>query len=178
MDSLSNRAEYADVLPLTAKFVVENAQLTWPEIAWGYGMGLVGWHALSELAQAALRLTPDNQDENLLRLAHLTKEEASVAGEFARAMTANGPKLDEITARKKWAYLLLKRVYEKKSEVAYPLGLVEHVYADFDYPEELEGFVRWMPAVEPVLSPEEGAAMMDQKWQKYLANSAAQFGGA
>ena len=116
------------------------------EIAWGYGMGLVGWHALSELAQAALRLAPNREDENLLRLAHVTKEDATVAGEFARAAAATGPKLDETAARKKWAYLLLKRLYEKKTEVADPLGLVEHIYADFDYPEELEGFVRWMPS--------------------------------
>jgi hypothetical protein len=177
MDSLSSRSEYADILPLTANFVLENAQLTWPEIAWGHGMGLVGWHALNELAQAALRLAPNKEDENLLRLTHVTKEDAIVAGEFARAAAVTGPKLDETTARKKWAYLLLKRLYEKKTEVADPLGLVEHIYADFDYPEELEGFVRWMPATEPVSSPEEAAVTMDQKWQRYLADSAAKFDG-
>lgn len=175
MEYLSNRDAYRDLLPLDGDFISANVRFTWPEINWGFDAGLIGWYALKQFAEAALRNFPEADDENLSALARLTKQEAGTAGEFVRSLAGMGPQLDETVARKKWAYLLLKKLYEDRSQVPDPFGIVEHIYADFDYPEELEGFVRWMPATEQVSSPEEGASRMDQKWRTYLANSAAQF---
>jgi hypothetical protein len=174
MESLSNRNEYSNVLPLTANFVLESAHVTWAEVVWAYKLGLIGWRTLKEFAQAALQSTPE--DDELLQLASVRKEDASKAEGLARQLASRGPELDETTAQKKWLYLLLKRLYENRSSVADPFGLVEHVYADFEYPQELEGFVRWMPATEAVSTLEEGAARMDRKWRTYLEECASKFG--
>lgn len=127
------------------------------------------WHALKEFALAVLKTVPHPSDENLSKLASITKESVGDAGEFVRSIAAMSPKLDTVATPKKWAYLILKKLFQKKSQVADPFGVVEHIYADFDYPEELEGFVRWMPATEPVATPEGGTAKMYQKWQQYLS---------
>lgn len=176
MDSLTNRSEYLGVLPLTAKFVLDNAKLSWPEILWGHDMGMIGWYELKEFARTSLQSACQTDDDKLSQLARLTKEDASTAGDLARSVSEAGPDLDETAARRKWAYLLLKRLYERRDHITDPFGVIEHIYADFDYPEELEGFVRWMPASEPVATPEEGQAKMDQRWRAYLAKSAVRFG--
>ena len=52
-----------------------------------------------------------------------------------------------------------------------PLGIVEQIYADFDYPHEMVGFVRWMPAAEPVLNEESGLQIMYRNWLAYLSQA-------
>lgn len=174
MESLSNRSEYSELLPLTTKFVLENAHVSWPEILWAHEMGLIGWRTLKEFAIAALPSAPD--DEELSRLAHLSNEDAGMAEDIARPLVARDPALDTAVVEKKWLCLLLKQLYEDKSRVSDPFGLVEQIYADFNYPEELESFVRWMPSSEPVRTPEEAAAAMDRSWRTYLDKCAAQTG--
>lgn len=175
MESLSNRSEYSDLLPLTAEFVLENVRMSWPEMLWGHEVGLVGWRTLKEFATAALETRPD--DEELSGLANLAKEYANTAEEIARSLAARHPAEDATVIQKKWLYLLLKRLYEERSSVEDPFGLVEQIYADFDYPQELERFVRWMPSKEPVRTPQEGAARMERSWRAYLDKGAQQFGG-
>jgi hypothetical protein len=80
--------------------------------------------------------------------------------------------LDEGTARKKWLYVVLKRLYEERDQFPDPLGLVEEIYAAFDYPEEMEDFVRWMPAKQPVADERSGLARIEQNWRSYLERTA------
>lgn len=47
---------------------------------------------------------------------------------------------------KKWMYVALKWLFENRRKIEDALGLVELVYADFDYPAEIESFVRYMPS--------------------------------
>lgn len=173
MESLSNRSEYSDLLPLKTEFVLNHVQMTWPEILWAYSMGLIGWRSLKEFAQAGVG--GESPDDELVKLANLSKECASSAEERARSLATHSGAQDEVTTRNKWLYLLLKSLYEQKGSVSDPLGLVEQIYADFDYPERMEGFVRWMPTHDPVRTPEEAAERMDRNWQSYLENRAAQF---
>lgn len=46
---------------------------------------------------------------------------------------------------KKWMYIVLHWIYDNRKVLSDPLGLVEEVYCEFDYPEEIEEFVRYMP---------------------------------
>lgn len=100
MESLSSCSEYSIILPLEANFVLENAHLTWAEIAWGYQMGLIGWHALKEFALAVLKAVPHPSDESLSKLASITKESVGDAGEFVRSIAARSPKLDTVATPK------------------------------------------------------------------------------
>jgi hypothetical protein len=53
--------------------------------------------------------------------------------------------LDSESIKMKWLVATLSDLYERRNEVADPLGEVEGIYSDFDYPECIEGFVRYMP---------------------------------
>jgi hypothetical protein len=59
------------------------------------------------------------------------------------------------------------------------LETVEAIYADFDYPEEVAQFVRYMPVTDgydpSCYSAEESQARLFEKWQGYLERKARIF---
>lgn len=65
--------------------------------------------------------------------------------------------------------LVLAWIYENREGVADPLGIVEEIYADFDYPGEVAPFVRYMPMSGPDLcSREKNEERMYGNWKAYL----------
>jgi len=68
----------------------------------------------------------------------------------------------------KWAYVLLAWLYDHREIVDDPWQLIEVIYADLDYPAEIAGLVRYMPA------PDENRASLDttlRRWQEFLQSS-------
>ncbi len=76
----------------------------------------------------------------------------------------------------KWLYIILNDVFHRKHEFEDPLGEVEKIYADFDYPEEIESFVRYMPPTDGYIpaehSLEENISRLYANWEKFLINRA------
>ena len=72
---------------------------------------------------------------------------------------------------RKWAYLELKAAYEMRDRLRDPLGVVEEMYAHFDYPAKVAAFVRYMPP--PPGAPVGEEALYD-RWSTYLAEEAAE----
>lgn len=70
-----------------------------------------------------------------------------------------------LSSMRKWAYLELKAAYEVRDRLSDPLGVVEEIYADFDYPESVASFVRYMPP--PAGSPT-GEDALYSRWASYL----------
>jgi hypothetical protein len=75
----------------------------------------------------------------------------------------------------KWLYLTLSWLYETRAEHPDPLGAVEQVYADFDYPDQIRSFVRFMPPVDgrdtrSFNLQQNIEAMMDY-WRSYLKDA-------
>ena len=54
----------------------------------------------------------------------------------------------ERIAKDKWLYLSLASLFENKEYMDDPLSVVEDIYADFEYPPEIQSFVRYMPATD------------------------------
>ncbi|HEZ8210006.1 TPA: DUF2247 family protein, partial [Neisseria gonorrhoeae] len=79
---------------------------------------------------------------------------------------------------KNWLYILLNDVFHRKEEFYGPLGEVEKIYADFDYPEEIESFVRYMPPKDGYIPSahtyEENIARLYSHWEHYLNNGGGQ----
>ena len=74
-------------------------------------------------------------------------------------------------AEAKWLYVLLSWIYENRSDFDDALQAVEQVYADFDYPQSIESFVRYMPSDEPSLgSIEKDTERLYKKWDSYLSS--------
>ena len=64
-----------------------------------------------------------------------------------------------------WLFLALASLREHRSQYADPLGVIEMLYADFDYPDEIRGLVRYMPARPGETASIEG---VERRWQEYV----------
>lgn len=74
---------------------------------------------------------------------------------------------DDSTIQDKWRYFILKELYAKKSNYEDFNEKVEEIYADFDYPEDMAGFIGYMPSVD--------GKSMEESWQEYLTSSKEKF---
>jgi hypothetical protein len=71
---------------------------------------------------------------------------------------------------RKWTYLQLKAAYEMRDRLRDPLGVVEEIYAKFDYPAPVAAFIRYMP---PAPGMPIGEDALYDRWSRYLADEGA-----
>lgn len=74
---------------------------------------------------------------------------------------------DDSTIQDKWRYFILKELYAKKSNYENFNEKVEEIYAGFDYPEDMAGFIGYMPSLD--------GKSMEESWQEYLTSSKGKF---
>jgi len=76
--------------------------------------------------------------------------------------------------KKYWMYTSLRWVYMNRNDVDDALKMAADIYADFDYPEEMEPFIYYMPAkdgYDPSLySLEENRERLYKLWKEFLEN--------
>jgi hypothetical protein len=79
----------------------------------------------------------------------------------------NNPRIGHL-----WMYLIVAWLFENISTFPDPLGEIEKVYADFEYPDEIQSLVRYMPAQEgqPV-----GEKAIISRWGEYVRRVKAEF---
>lgn len=153
------------------------AGLDWREVLWGYEHQLIGWPTVVDIATEHIRAGSDDSKE--LQLASLTKMEAHQVGSLLRDLVSASPKVNESEPKTVWMDLLLAWLFVNKASITDPLAEIEKIYADFDYPQEIEGFVRYMPPTDTydprVHSNKENEARLFGKWQDYLVTRFADF---
>lgn len=71
-----------------------------------------------------------------------------------------------------WMRLILAWVYHNCDKFEDPLGVVETIYADFDYPKEIYSLVRYNPPLDCYRpqdhSREENIAHLMDLWRRYI----------
>ena len=152
---------------LPAEFVVERVQLRPCEVAWGYSSGWLDDEGVVTVA-ASLSAEGAAGDAALPLLARLATDEWGRAPELTGDVVVepgNG-------CRRVWLYLALDWVHAHAELFDSPWQTVEMIYADFDYPEEVAGFVRFMPPPDGAAT---GFAAMEERWNEYLAAMAAEY---
>jgi hypothetical protein len=70
--------------------------------------------------------------------------------------------------------LQLKAAYDERERLNDPLGVVEEIYALFDYPSAIAPFVRYMPLRS---GDEPGVGPLMDRWADYLAREWAALRG-
>lgn len=167
------------LIPIPYSFARERLGLSWRDALWGYEHQLIGWSAIVDLAIE--RISAGSEDPLEIELACLTKTETYQVGDLLRKLANTLPEGEGVFAQRKWLYLLLAWLFENKERVPDPLGGVETIYADFDYPPEIEGFVRYMPvtdAYDPSAhTKDENENRLFGKWREYLATAESEFNG-
>lgn len=161
------------LMELTYEFVSNKTRLTWQELKYAIDRnflppGTAIEHALTLLSEDT------NESSLIFELASLYHDEPvhTYLDELARLE----PNQDADTIKEKWLYLILDWLFTKKDQYSDPFGLIEQIYADFDYPENIATFVRYMPMDGPDLgSIELNQARLYKNWEKYLDEQCKRF---
>ncbi len=159
-------------LEIPLSFIEERVPILWSDVEFGIKNELIEPSEVVYLA--AVRLAEHLEDVQLLDLASVDPGDPIL--ELVEALSRKEAAIDEEKTRSKWTYLVLAWLYENREQEPDPLGLVEKVYADFDYPGEVAPFVRYMPADGPDLGSRElNEAKLVERWRDYLENARARF---
>jgi hypothetical protein len=119
-----------------------------------------------QIALAALKtdrkLSPPEEE-----LALLLSREADQVPDLVDALEVAGGQQDNVTAI--WIFLALAWIYEHRSSFDNPFQTIDMLYADFEYPTEMESLISYMP-VAPGMAV--GLAAIAERWRAYLASRA------
>jgi hypothetical protein len=144
---------------IPSAFIRPRVHLTWCEVEFGLQNFWLTHEAVIELAVD--RSTQGEDSPDVVELASVLPHEHYKVPEILRRLRDR----DIGCAKNKWLFLLLAWLYEHRDEVEDPLGVVEELYSDFDYPEEIASFVRYMPPRDP---SRVGESYLLAAWERYL----------
>ncbi len=124
-------------------------------------------HAILELEKK------DNPKQTVIDLACL--EKGDPIHPFIDELGASSEQ-NKKEAQEKFLFVLLNWVYEHKEIYSDQLGAVEIIYADFDYPQIISNFVRYMPSEQPLLgTQEENIKRLYNNWSSFLDTQKAKY---
>lgn len=135
----------------------------------GVSLGLISPPTAVLLATDAV--SSGSADPALVHLAETHGSDIASVRDVLRATDPDQADLHPPKSVRKWTYLELKAAYEIRDRLRDPLGVVEEIYAAFDYPEPVAAFVRYMPP--PPGAPIGEEALYD-RWARYLTDEAAE----
>lgn len=164
-----------EVLP-TLDFCRKVVVLNWKDIIWAVERGIFSWKDVREFAVGRLDgMFPTFDIENEISM--LDKDDASEIMSLARSAASIDSEFGSVPDR--WRFLLLKWIYENRSSFANPLGAVEELYAEFDYPQDMESFVSFLPPSDgwdPTKhNALENEARLLGNWRAYLGHAGQVF---
>ncbi len=121
---------------------------SWSEIAFGFERQLISPSVVIDYAMDKVaEVDQPNDDELAVASSSINDSIIERVGKLAAEDAASGD--DAIQSL--WANILLAWLYEHRDELDDPLGAVEEIYAEYNYPEEWAKFVRYMPGDAPDL---------------------------
>lgn len=151
---------------LPYEYVVSHIDLTWSDILFALEHNLMAKNVAVKYAYDVIE-KEEKTTQTVLALAWVNNEEE--IDFYLNKLTNQIVEQEDNTSQEKFLYLLLNWVFEHKEQFSDPLQMVEIIYADFDYPEEMANFVRYMPSSEHRLnSVEASIERLFNNWVIYL----------
>ena len=159
---------------ISTDFILDKRPVNWQDVLWGYENKFLGWRSIIEFSEKRLL---DGSDVGLeVDLVSFTKENAGEVGNILRELAGKEFSSSDEKIKEKWLYIVLSWLFETRSEIDDPLAYIEEIYADFDYPDEIVEFVRYMPVNGGYDASEHTSIENEQrllnKWKEYLDNNA------
>jgi hypothetical protein len=154
---------------IPARFVEERVMLTPAELVYGFRGGWLADRDVVSIALARLEagevLSPPEEELALLLSDDLGRV-PELVDDLGESVAVQG---DPAAV---WLFLTLAWIYDHRSEYLEPLEVVEMIYADFGYPEEIEGLVRFMPASPGAAT---GYSAIQRRWEDFLSGKSAEY---
>lgn len=151
-------------------YAAEAVSLNWHDILFAINSGFLSFHAAIEHAVRELERN-EAASQSVLELAMLFFDTAfpfsihPYIDELSEQMTAE----EKNQSKDKIMYVLLKWVYDNKSQYDDPLGVVEVIFDDFDFPRLMTPFVRYLPAQGALpKTSKQAIAGLYKKWKTFL----------
>jgi hypothetical protein len=158
---------------VSAAFVLaEGVVMTAEDLGYGFERGFL--KPADVIALAAHEMGCGADDDVLVALGSLLRDEDGRVPEVLELLDDPERVHDPRESARKWLYLQLKAAYGERERLKDPLGVVEEIYADFDYPPAAAPFVRYMP-LRP--GDEAGVGPLMARWADYLAREGAALRG-
>lgn len=161
------------VIPIS--YAIEHANLNWNDIFFAFYNRYISNEAVIEFAKYVV----DDyiNDDIVLDLVCLSPNEVnreSLLNDFLLRLIDKN-KMNE--AKSKFLYIVLSFIFDRKSYFEDPARAVEVVYADFNYPEEMKDFVRFMPASKDAMSLKlDETERIFNNWKRYLDSCKTKYG--
>jgi hypothetical protein len=161
------------VTDIPYEFIQTLTKLNWSELKFGLDHQLLKPRAAIDRATEQVCET-SQPSQDLLDLIPLS--EADRVRELVNRLASRETPVSNEHVRKKWLFIVLAGLFDCRESTVDPLGFVEEVYADFDYPSEIESFVRYTPMEGDSLgNQEQNEARLFANWNDYLQQSARRF---
>jgi hypothetical protein len=152
-----------------AAFVLaQDVPMTAEDLRYGFERGFL--KPEDAVAIAAHEVGQGADDDVLMALACLLRDEVGRVAGILEGLDDPERVHDPRESVRKWLYVQLKAAYEERGRLSDPLGVVEEVYADFDYPPAVAPFVRYMP-LRPGDKP--GTGPLIDRWRDFLFREGA-----
>lgn len=124
-------------------------------------------HAILELENN------ENPKESVINLAYLENGESIYPYIYELGASSEQYKKE---SEEKFLYVVLNWIYEHKEIYYDQLEAVEIVYADFNYPEIISNFVRYMPCDYPILGTLEACnEQIFENWKNFLEHQKSKY---
>lgn len=151
-------------------FAVKLVVLDWSIIYFGIKNGFFDESVAIEFAISEVEDGKTTSDQ-VLEISFLFKGE-SVFPFIEELASIEGVNADEL--KEKLLFIIMQWLFDTRQEFEDPFGMVEEIYADFDYPEEIAKIVRYMPA--SAREPGFGEDYLELRWIDYLAEARVEYG--
>jgi hypothetical protein len=142
-------------------FIADRVTLTTEEVAYGRRWGWLDDHSTVQVLLAKLQGGGKlSEAEERWALALADEVEGGNLPDISAEGSDDSPEVIAV-----WVYLSVARLSESIPVRQQLFDIIEELYADFGYPEEMEGFVKYMP---PPAGGRVGIAGMTERLDSFL----------
>lgn len=152
---------------ISFEFLADFCHLTWRDIEFGLSHNYISPTVAIDFACSRIC---DNKDLDPVELiiAGCSKDDPML--ERVSTLAEREAITTSADVRARWLCILLAWLYENRAMFEDPLGILEEIYTDFDYPQEIAHLIRYMPNAEPDLgSKEANLARLFTRWGAFIS---------
>lgn len=167
-----------NLYPIPSDFFNEKMPLSWFDVKWGYDRGLINAHV--PIKKAEDKVCSGGATEAELEMSFLMPDNIFNVSKLLDEICQKESKENDAIPARKWVFISLLWLWLNKDKYVKPLDEVEIIYSDFDYPVQIESFVKYMPPTDGYQpskhTQQENQERLMLNWHKYLELESDVFG--
>ena len=124
-----------------------NLRMHWGDLYWGIKESLLDIKLVSKFAVEFIMSDSQVDIDEIYELAWETEDRESVLNLIERVLMKLlvQENQDYELIMRRWRYCIVKTLKEQEHDISVLFDKVEIIYADFNYPVEMIGFIKYMP---------------------------------